>query len=256
MSRLAPSTETIRALFARSGNQCAFHGCTARLVNDRNQFIGQICHIEAAELGGERFNATQSDEQRRSYGNLFLLCYPHHVETNDVELYRTELLQQMKAEHEALFGQKLFQIDESLLHKVSREMDTYWKRVDELHRKHHVASDLAIEIDANASFQQVADGAADLLKDLGKIQEFLIESDRLRQLGQTVDASKGPNDFEVLYLGFTNARTMLSMTLVQLDIKYLEEFVKLNPHDLGARRRLDQKKEEFERYATSAGYVD
>lgn len=256
MPRLAPSTETIRALFARSGNRCAFPGCTAQLVNDRNKFIGQICHIESAAPAGERFNSDQTDEQRRSYNNLLLLCYPHHVETDEVELYSAEHLHQIKAEHERLFGQKLFQIDESLLHRVSREMDTYWKHVDELHKEHHVASDLAIEIDANASFQQVADQAAELLTHLGEIQDFLIESGRLRGEGCPVDSSKGPNDFEMLYIGFTNVLTKLSVALVQLDIKYLEEFVKLHPHDLSARRRLDQKKEEFAKYAVSAGYAD
>jgi hypothetical protein len=153
----------------------------------------------------------------------------------------------MKAEHERLFGQKLFQIDESLLYRVSREMDTYWKHVDELHKEHHVAS--------NASFQWVADQAAELLTQLGEIQDVLIESDRLRGEERSVD-SQGPNDFEMLYIGFTNVRTKLSVALVQLDIKYLEEFVKLHPHDLSARRRLDQKKEEFAKYAVSAGHAD
>ena len=34
---------------------------------------------------GERFNAEQSDEERRSYDNLLLLCYQHHIETDDVD---------------------------------------------------------------------------------------------------------------------------------------------------------------------------
>lgn len=256
MPRLAPRTETIRALFARSGNRCAYPGCTAHLVNERNKFIGQICHIEAAELGGERFNPGQSDEQRRGYTNLLLLCYPHHVETNDVDFYSAEHLHRMKAEHEKRFGQKLFQIDESLLHRVSQEMDEYWKRVDVLHRKHHVAPDLAIEIDANASFDQVADKASELLADLSQIQDVLIESDRLRSEMSSAGDSEGLTNFEVLYLGFTNALTNLSVSLVQLEIKYLEEFVKLHPDDTSARRRLDQKKLEFAEYAVSAGYAD
>ena len=87
MPRLQPGIDVLRALFARSENRCAFPGCTALLVNEKNQFIAQVCHIEAAEGGGERFNARESDEQRRSYENLMLLCYAHHVETNDVSLY-------------------------------------------------------------------------------------------------------------------------------------------------------------------------
>lgn len=259
MPRLPPRTDVLRALFARSGNRCAFPGCTATLVNEKNQFVAQVCHIEAAEESGERYNPDQSDEQRRSYVNLVLLCYPHHVETNDVALYPAERLRSIKSEHEEAFGQKPFQIDESLLHKVSFEMAEYWQRIDRLHREHHVASDLAIEIKANATYLDVADQAVALVEDLSRIQEFLIESDSRRTNRGTSDGetyAAGPNDFEILYIGFTNTITKLSVTLVQMDIKYLEEFLKLNPSDLVARQRLERRKEEFAGYATSAGYAD
>jgi len=246
-----------------------FPGCISPLVNEKNQFIAQICHIEAAEEGGERFNFTQSDEQRRSYDNLVLLCYPHHVETNDVVLYPADRLRLMKAEHEREFGQKLFQIDESLLHKVSTEMAAYWRQIDDLHKKHHVASDFAIEIDASATFLEVADLASRLVVDLSQIQEYLIESDKLRSQEARVNASAGdpaseaianmsagPNDFEILYIGFTNTITKLSVALTQMEIKYLEEFVKLNPSDLIARQRLEKRMIEFVECATGAGYVD
>lgn len=256
MARLAPNTETLRALFARSGNCCAFPGCTAQLVNTRNKFVGQVCHIEAAEVGGERFNAEQSDEGRRSYSNLILLCYAHHIETNEVSLYSAEHLHRMKAEHEKRFGQKIFQIDESLLYQVSLEMDAYWKRIDDLHHNHHIVSELAIEIDASATFLEAADHANSLVANLGEIQRYLIESDRLSDEQKAIDEQTGPNNFEMLYIEFTNTLTKLSVALVQMEIKHLEEFIKLNPNDHFARKRLDLRKEEFATYAVSAGYAD
>jgi len=51
LARLAPNTNVLRALFARSGNQCAFPGCTQPIINSKNKFIGQVCHIEAASEG-------------------------------------------------------------------------------------------------------------------------------------------------------------------------------------------------------------
>ncbi|RYX80134.1 HNH endonuclease [bacterium] len=256
MARLTPSTETIRALFARSGNRCAFPGCTAQLVNERNKFIGQVCHIKAAEQGGERFNEEQSDEERRSYSNLLLLCYPHHIETNEVSLYSPESLQLMKGEHEKLFGKKIFKIDESLLYQVAQEMDAYWKRIDELHRHHHVVSELAIEIDASATFLDAAGKANGLVAQLGEIQQYLMDSDRLEDEKKPVEMQTGPKHFEMVYIGFTNILTKLSVALAQMEIKHLEEFIKLNPSDQAARRRLDQRKEEFATYAVSAGYAD
>jgi hypothetical protein len=257
MARLPIRIDVLRALFARSGNKCAFPGCTAQLVNEKNLFVAQVCHIEAAEPKGERFNPEQSDEQRRSYDNLILLCYPHHVETDDAAQYSTERLCSMKAEHERVFGQKLFQIDESLLHKVSAEMAEYWGHIDHLHREHHVVSELAIEIDVKATYMTLADQATSLVSNLSDIQDYLIESDRLRAEQEAASgAERGPNDFEMLYLGMTNTLTKLSVTLVQMEIRYLEEFIKLNPSDSLARHRLEERKSEFAKLATSAGYAD
>lgn len=257
MARLPIRIDVLRALFARSGNKCAFPGCPAQLVNEKNLFVAQVCHIEAAEPKGERFNSNQSDEQRRSYDNLILLCYPHHVETDDARQYSTERLRSIKAEHERVFGQKLFQIDESLLHKVSAEMTEYWSHIDHLHKEHHVVSELAIEIDVKATYLTLADQATSLVSNLSDIQDYLIKSDRLRAEQEAVTGTeRGPNDFEMLYLGLTNTITKLSVTLVQMEIRYLEEFIKLNPSDSLARQRLEERKSEFAQLATSAGYAD
>lgn len=92
MRRLAIKVDVLKALFARSGNQCAFPGCTQPLINAKNKYIGQLCHIEAASRGGERYNPDGNDEHRRRFENLVLLCYRHHVETNDVDEYPVERL--------------------------------------------------------------------------------------------------------------------------------------------------------------------
>ena len=39
MTRLTPKQETLRALFAKSGNQCAFPGCNHHIINGKNQLI-------------------------------------------------------------------------------------------------------------------------------------------------------------------------------------------------------------------------
>ncbi|HPB04579.1 MAG TPA: hypothetical protein PLH00_07075, partial [Bacteroidaceae bacterium] len=126
MARLTPKADVIRALFARSGNQCAFPGCVQPLISERNRFIGQICHIEAALPGGERYNPKKNDEERRAYDNLLLLCYPHHIETNDVDEYPVDTLRRFKRDHEALFEKSDFKIDESALYKIIAEVDRYW----------------------------------------------------------------------------------------------------------------------------------
>ena len=96
--------QTLRELYLKSGNQCAFPGCKRIMIDDKGVFIGQVCHIEAAEPGGERFNDTQSNEDRRKFDNLMLMCYEHHVTTNAVETYSVEKLKAFKGEHEAKFS--------------------------------------------------------------------------------------------------------------------------------------------------------
>ncbi|MCX6236415.1 MAG: hypothetical protein NTY07_02470 [Bacteroidia bacterium] len=111
--RLAPTIETLRALFAKSGNQCAFPDCTHSLVDDDNEFIGQVCHIEDA-MYGARFNEKMSNEERRGYDNLILFCYRHHIKTNDVSKYPVEKLKEIKFQNEIKF-QTPFQVSDITL---------------------------------------------------------------------------------------------------------------------------------------------
>jgi hypothetical protein len=97
------SDKTIKRLFALSGNLCAFPGCTRRLVNGKNAKDSNICHIEAANIGGERYNENMTDDERADYDNLILLCVQHHDETNDVNKYTVSVLKQMKKNHESQF---------------------------------------------------------------------------------------------------------------------------------------------------------
>lgn len=65
VKRLEPLTSTKRALYLLSRNECAFPHCKQLMVDRFGHFIGEICHIEAANKEGERFNPQQSNEERR-----------------------------------------------------------------------------------------------------------------------------------------------------------------------------------------------
>jgi hypothetical protein len=100
MSRLPLKQITIKRLFALSGNLCAFPSCKENIVNPKGTVIGEICHIEAAEPGGERYNPSSNDEYRRSFDNLLLMCSNHHKVTNDVSDFTVAKMTQFKVEHE------------------------------------------------------------------------------------------------------------------------------------------------------------
>jgi len=91
---------TIKKLYALSGNQCAFPDCKVTLVNpDDDTNMSNMAHIEAANPGGQRYNPNSTDDYRRGYDNLILLCPNHHVETDNVSLYPVEVLRDMKRKH-------------------------------------------------------------------------------------------------------------------------------------------------------------
>ncbi len=97
------SEMTLKRLFALSGNKCAFPNCTAEIVNEKTAINSNICHIEAANKDGERYNENMTDKQRADYENLILLCLNHHKETDDVNKYTVDVLKKMKKDHESKF---------------------------------------------------------------------------------------------------------------------------------------------------------
>ncbi len=274
MARLTAKIDVIRALFARCGNQCAFPGCVQALVNQKNQFIGQICHIEAAMPGGERYNENQTNEQRRRYENLILLCYPHHIESNDVDVYTVEKLQHFKFQHESLFERSDFKIDESELIKLINEMETYWDDIERLNTIGHTFEELAMKINAKGSFFDIIKSANDavagienLLKGLHKSDKDLIEDFNSLCRKKGIDKSifsdipyyENPfenRNWETHNLGTPNWLNRLRIDLVHIEVKYLEEHLKTNSDDLQAKKRLEKVKSSLSDLAQNVMHVD
>jgi hypothetical protein len=121
--RTEPSHTTYKELFALSGNMCAFPGCNQKIFDENHTLIGQICHIEAANPGGERYNPTQSEDKRAGFENLILLCANHHLITNDVSIYTVDTLKAMKKSHEERFKEHRYSIDQNELNQILSSID-------------------------------------------------------------------------------------------------------------------------------------
>lgn len=274
MPRLAPKIEVVRALFARSGNQCAFPGCTAPLLNRKNQFIAQICHIEAALPGGPRYNDSQTDEQKRSYDNLLIMCHPHHVETHDIEEFSVERLREIKIDHEVLFQKFNFKIDESGLFNLVNEMEKYWTKIDRLNTIEHLFEELSFRIDGKSTAFEVLASARDTITYIKELLVGLRESDdKLPHDFKSLLEKKGippelfddipyyehpfvNRNWEYHNLGAPNGLQRLEIDLVHIEVKYLEEFLKTNSGDSIARGRLEQVKKSLADLAKNAIHVD
>lgn len=104
--RLKPKGEVLRELYLKSGNVCAFPGCPHVMINIDGVMIGEICHIEAALPEGKRFNKNMSNEDRRAFANLILMCGAHHtLIDSSAKTYPVAKVRKYKTTHEAKFAE-------------------------------------------------------------------------------------------------------------------------------------------------------
>ena len=110
---------TVRRLDTLSGNQCAWPGCPKKLIaEDEKSIISKICHIEAASIDGPRYNLKMTDDDRRHFNNLILLCDEHHTIIDNKEnenKYPVELLKEWKRNHESKLLHRTLQNQPTLL---------------------------------------------------------------------------------------------------------------------------------------------
>lgn len=126
---------TIKRLYGRSGNCCAYPECPFELMCEEGN-LSDICHIEALNPGGPRYNPNPdiTDKARNDYPNLILLCKHHHhiIDQKDDEgnpYYRTDQLKAMKQTHEdrmeELRESRFRQKAPSLLAKMIKKLSEY-----------------------------------------------------------------------------------------------------------------------------------
>lgn len=269
------SVRVQRALLARSGNECAFPGCTQPIVNEDHELVASLCHIEAVSPGGPRHNPDQTDDERNSYSNLMYLCERHHRETHDCSKYSVETLKEMKRQHESEHIEKPWTIDWSLLSKLKIESDAY---AEELRRVNDVCNtlpdDIKMEINSHLTALELIEHLREVLAGLEALQDWLRESDSraydelkefIVRLGYDADKVddipyyENPfqiRNWDIHFLGIPNHQTMISMFLLQLEWRCLEYEVALNPGDPDFRHELDRVKEELKGFALSIGYID
>ena len=126
--RKKPSEQTIKKLFALSGNICAFPNCDEEIVDKDGNVIGEICHIEAAERNGPRYNPNQTDDERKAVDNLVLLCGKHNkIIDNDANQYTVDYLKQIKKVHESRNNRNEIEITNTLLRKINDKLDEQQK---------------------------------------------------------------------------------------------------------------------------------
>lgn len=120
---------TIRRLDTLSGNECAAPNCSNKLLaSDGQTIISKICHIEAASQNGPRYNPDMTDDERRHFDNLILLCDGCHniIDNKENESkYPVELLKEWKRNHEGIRQYSILTQKTSLLDLAVNAISEY-----------------------------------------------------------------------------------------------------------------------------------
>lgn len=123
--RKAPSTETLRRLFALSGNQCARPSCPTVLLTADGTLVAEVAHIAAESPGGPRFDPKLSEADRRAFENLLLLCATcHTLVDKDPATYTQAKLRKWKRDRESRFEAVGDLLRKSYLNEITDDSET------------------------------------------------------------------------------------------------------------------------------------
>ena len=227
----------IKALLANSGNRCAFPGCNQPIVNEEHKIIAQLCHIEAASQNGPRYNKEQNDEERNGYDNLMFMCYKHHHETHDIDIYPVSKLKQT--------------LPSSILKefiKMSINMNlSFYDLMKEIKEAIEY-----IEDDSNIIIGQV-----DTLNDriIKHLETLGYNTSNWKKQHYYDNPFENP-DWEMLHLGMPNLINIIKYRLIQIEILYYSEYLKLHNNDNLMRQQLEKSKTELMSVAGELMYYD
>lgn len=273
MARKTPSTNSLRQLYAHSGNQCAFPGCDHPIFNKKGVFIAQVCHINAANEGGERYNTEQTDEERRAYDNLLLMCHRHHKETDIIEDFPEEKLRELKEIHEAQFSEEGREASEQMIRQFKFEIDYYWNRIS---NKEFNFEELKIERDFDKEIFALYDELEEHIKSISNYCDVCAESDSskvlnndLMEIFKKVDLDfektkevpyyENPlihRNWELHNIGRPNYFSHLYLCVDQLKLRTTESLLNNDPENKKLRDLLDRYQKEFDENYSNSYYVD
>lgn len=232
-----------RALLARSGNKCAYPGCPRPIVNTKNIYEAQLCHIESVSHKKQRYNIKMPEEQVNNYDNLMFMCLKHHIETNDENVYTAEVLRKMKYDHESKYIENPFNIDMSHIYTLKKEAEEYWRKVEYANNNEHNLPDLRVSINTRAEYDELSNEVDETLNAIDNLISVIDKNDRDKY-------------WEIFHLGFPNHLNKIRIVAEHMKIKYLEAYIANNPQDMATKAKLDNLRDGFLETSRTSAHAD
>ena len=94
---------TLKMLFALSGNTCYMRGCENVLTMPGwVAVVADVAHIRGENPGSARYDIGMTDEERRHFDNLMVMCPRCHriIDSSARDQHPVDLLVEMKQQHE------------------------------------------------------------------------------------------------------------------------------------------------------------
>ncbi len=235
MARKEPTLSTVKKLFAYSGNRCAFPECSNKLIEDEI-LVGEICHIEAAEAGGMRFNKKSNDEQRRHFSNLILMCPICHkkIDSND-ERYTTSIIKKWKEAHEKKFQGSSLEIPENIIKRsiqlvMEQKNDNSENGVQFNNQGENVKIDTQIGVqnifhDKNNESEIIdfGKGYRPVIKAFKDEIDFVIKNSDDDDIEYYKDERLGNKRYRIYYLPISNLKLRKHNGRIKADVKTFEK---------------------------------
>lgn len=236
---------TLRLLYAHSGNCCAFEGCHSPIFEDDGTLTGECCHIESYSPNGPRYNKQQTETERNGYDNLILMCARHHkIIDSHPEQYTVEKLKSFKKNHESIYKEQQLNATDVMIKQLLLDSEKYWsslKRIEETDE-----TGFKLELGKNDIYS--------LMKEVNETYEWLQElvvyvsksslslqddlKSECKKCGINYNLfDKIPyhenrlinRDLETINLAFPNCLTKLKIRYFQLCVNLLEKLVIYDP---------------------------
>lgn len=273
MGRKSIKAETYRYLYAYSGNKCAIPNCNQPIFEEDGLLVGECCHIEAYSLGGPRYNAAMTEEERNSKNNLMYLCSRHHkIIDNDVNLYTTALLKEIKKNHEDQFKENTRLLTEKMLIQIEYETQKHNKRIIDINEADITGYKYKIDnsLDVWAVFEDICNRITTIkeiwynlaisdencFSDLKLVFSKLgIDNSKINEIPYYENPFFNRN-WLTHNIGYHNIMSQLELHLALLKVKICEKIQELNPSDNQLNKMLDQYRKELEDLHESTHYVD
>lgn len=177
MPRKRVDANTLRFLYGKSGNKCAFPDCCEPIFEDDGTLTGECCHIEAFSHGGARYNSDTTIEEKNAENNLILLCARHHkiIDTHPHE-FTAEYLREMKQAHEQQYSRVTRELNNHMLFALQRSMVEYWNKLQLIDAQD--STDLKIKINPTLSIVGLFRETENAFDNIVSNIDFLGQSDR------------------------------------------------------------------------------